>query len=126
MTAALILLMRYYARAFPPPGGTTGAGAKLFNWFVRAHAYYFSLPRLQFEAMTLGLALAAGLLLMPALIYLPGYYVLKPYANGGLFALYFDFIKGLVELRPSCWIALIGPFAFLSLFRISRLILRKL
>ena len=126
MTAALILLMRYYARAFPPAGGTTGAWAKLFNWFVRAHAYYFSLPRLQFEATTLGLALLFGLFVMPALIYLPGYYVLKPYENGGLFALYVDYCKGLVEPRPSCWIALAGPFIFLSLFRIFRFVLRKL
>jgi hypothetical protein len=43
-----------------------------------------------------------------------------------VFALYLDFLKGLVELRPSCWIALAGPFVFLSLFRIFRLILRKL
>jgi hypothetical protein len=100
--------------------------ATLFNWFVRAHAYYFSLSRLQFEAMTLGLALLFGLLVMPALIYLPGYFVLKPYANGGIFALYFDYCKGLIELRPSCWIAVAGPFVFLSLFRIFRLILRKL
>jgi len=100
--------------------------ATLFNWFVRAHAYYFSLPRLQFEAMTLGLALLFGLALMPALIYLPGYYVLKPYANGGVFALYFDYYKGLVQLRPSCWVALAGPFVFLSLVRTFRLILRKI
>ena len=100
--------------------------ATLFNWFVRAHAYYFSLPRLQFEAMTLGLALLFGLLVMPALIYLPGYFVLRPYANGGIFALYLDYYKGLIELRPSCWIAVLGPFVFLSLFRIFRLILRKL
>jgi hypothetical protein len=108
------------------PAESSGALATLFNWFVRAHAYYFSLPRLQFEAMTLGLALLFGLLVMPALIYLPGYFVLKPYANGGIFALYFDYYKGLIELRPSCWIAVIGPFVFLSLFRIFRLILRKL
>jgi len=100
--------------------------AKLFNWFVRAHAYYFSLPRFQFEAMTLGLALLFGLLVMPALIYLPGFFILRPYANGGLLALYWDFFKGLVEMRPSCWIALAGPFVFLTLFRIFRLILRKL
>jgi len=118
--------MRYYARAFPPAGGTTGAMATLLNWFGRAHAYYFSLPRFKFEAMTLGLALLFGLLVVPPLIYLPGNYILKPYADGGLAALYFDFLKGLVELRPSCWIALAGPFAFLSLFRIFRLILRKL
>jgi hypothetical protein len=126
MTAAVILLMRYYARAFPPAGGTTGVGAKLVNWFVRARASYVSLPPLQFEAMTLGLALLFGLLVMPAIIYVPGYYVLKPYANGGLFAFYLDFGKGLVQFRPSFWIALIGPFVFLSLLRVFRLILRKL
>jgi hypothetical protein len=108
------------------PAGLPGAWEKLFNWFVRAHAYYFSLPRLQFEAMTLGLALLFGLFVMPALIYVPGYYVLKPYANGGLFALYVDYFKGLVEFRASCWITLAGPFVFLSLFRTFRFILRKL
>ena len=98
----------------------------MLNWFGRAHAYYFALPRFKFEAMTLGLALLFALLVLPPLIYLPGSYILKPYANGGVFALYLDFFKGLVQLRPSCWIALAGPFAFLSLFRIFRLILRKL
>ena len=100
--------------------------ATLLNWFGRAHAYYYSLPRFKFEAMTLGLALLFGLLVVPPLIYLPGNYVIKPYANGGESALYFDFFKGLVELRPSCRIALAGPFVFLSLFRIYRLILRKI
>jgi hypothetical protein len=118
--------MRYYARAFPPAGETTGTMATLFNWFGRAHAYYFSLPRFQFEAMTLGLVLLFSLVVLPPVIYLPGIYILKPYANGGVFALYVDFFKGLVDLRPSCWIALAGPFAFLTLFRIFRLILRKL
>lgn len=93
---------------------------------MRAHASYLSLPPFKFEATTLGLALLFGLVVMPALIYLPGFYVLKPYANGGMFALYFDYYKGLVELRPSCWIALTGPFLFLSLFRIFRFTLRKL
>ena len=68
-----------------------------------------------------------GLLVMPALIYLARLLTsCRPYANGGLFALYWDFFKGLVELRPSCWIVLVGPFVFLTLFRIFRLILRKL
>jgi hypothetical protein len=98
----------------------------LFKWFERAHAYYFSLPRFKFELTTLGLALLFGLVVLPPLIYLPGFYILKPYQNGGVFALYVDFFKGLVALRPSCWIALAGPFVFLTLFRVFRLILRKL
>jgi hypothetical protein len=108
------------------PAGVLGGLAELVNWLVRARDGYFALPPLKFEATTFGLSLLAGLLVMPALIYLVGSAVLKPYANGGLFALYYDFLKGLVELRPSCWIVLLGPFGFLSLFRIFRYILRKI
>ena len=98
----------------------------MFNWFVRARDYYFALPRPKFEALTLGLAVLVGLLVMPVLIYLAGRYTLREYANGGVFALFFDFYKGLVELRPSCWIVVAGPFVFLTLFRIFRFTLRKI
>jgi hypothetical protein len=123
--------MRYYARAFPPAGGTTGAGQKLFTWFERARDYYFSLSRPKFEAMTFGLAFLAGLLIMPALIYLAGKYTLGAYAHGtvqethGVFSLFLDFFKGLVEPRPSCWVVLLGPFLFLTFARFCRMILRK-
>jgi len=126
MTAALILSMRYYARASPPTGGATGALAELFNWFRRARDYYVSQSRPKFEAMTLGLALLVGLLVMPALIYLAGRNTLEAYEHGGVFSLYLDFFKGLVGLRPSCWIVVLGPYVFLSLVRLFRLILRKL
>lgn len=99
---------------------------KLLNWFVRARDYYFSQSRPKFEALTLGLALLVGLLVMPALIYLAGRYTLREYANGGVFALFGDFYKGLFEMRPSCWIVVLGPFVFLTLIRLFRLILRKI
>jgi hypothetical protein len=119
--------MRYYARACPPTGGTAaGAESNLFNWFVRAHAWYFSQPRLKFEAVTLGLAVLFGLLVMPALIYFAGSLALQAYASGGLFSLYGDFFKGLFEPRSSNWIVLIGPFVFLSLTRLFRLLLSKI
>jgi hypothetical protein len=118
--------MRYYARASPPTGGTTGALAELFNWFTRARDAYFAQPRALFELTTLGLALLAGLLVMPALIYVAGSNTLQAYAGGGVFALYSDFLKGFFTLRPSCWIVAAGPFVFLSLVRLLRLILRKL
>lgn len=98
----------------------------MFNWFWRARDYYFGLPRFKFEAMTLGLAVLFGLVLMPPLIYVAGHYTLKAYANGGLFTLYFDFVKGLIEPRPSCWLVVAGPLVFLSLVRVFRLILRKI
>ena len=98
----------------------------MFTWFTRARAWYVSQPTLTFEAVTLGIALLVGLLVMPALIYLAGRYTLSPYGNGGVFALYFDFFKGLFEPRASCWVVVIGPLVFLSLVRLFRLVLRKL
>ena len=104
----------------------------MFTWFERARGYYFSLSRPKFEAMTLGLTLLVGLIVMPALIYVVGRYTLGAYshgtlyeANSNVFTLFFDFYKGLFEPRPSCWVVVIGPFVFLSFVRICRLILRK-
>jgi hypothetical protein len=59
------------------------------------------LSRPKFEAMTFGLAFLAGLLVMPALVYLAGRYTLGPYAHGtvqethGVLSLFADFFKGL-------------------------------
>jgi hypothetical protein len=118
--------MRYYARACPPTGGTPLEPERLFTWFTRARDYYFSQSRAKFEAITFGLTLLVGLFIMPALIYLAGRYALMAYANGGVFALYSDFFKGLFELRQSCWIVAAGPYLILSMIRVFRLILRKL
>lgn len=113
----------------PPIGGyeaATRVECNLFTWFTRARAWYFAQSTLTFEAVTLGLAVLVGLLLMPALIYMAGRSTLNEYANGGALSLYADFFKGLFEPRSSCWVVLFGPFVFLSLFRLFRLILRKL
>ncbi len=103
-----------------------GVEVTLFTWFSRARAWYFSQPTLSFEAVTLGLAVLVGLLVMPALIYLAGRFTLDAYANGGVFSLYGDFFKGLFEPRASCWVVVAGPFVFLTLFRLMRLARRKL
>jgi hypothetical protein len=100
--------------------------AKLFNWYFRARDWYFALPRFNFEAMTLGLAVLFGLLVMPALIFIVGHIALRDYANGNVFSLYGDFFKGLFEPRPSFWIVVAGPVVFLTLARLFRLALRKL
>jgi hypothetical protein len=107
------------------PAAGNGAIA-LFNWFVRARDWYVAQPRLNFEAITFGLALLVGLLVMPLMIYAAGRFTLEPYANGGLPALYFDFFKGLFRLRASFWIVALGPFVFLTVARLFRLALRKL
>lgn len=98
----------------------------MLNSLVRARDQYFALPRLKFEAVTLGLALLAGLLIMPGLIYLAGHLTLQGYARGNVFMFYFDVLKGLFTLRASCWIIVIGPFVFLGTLRIFRWILRKI
>ena len=108
------------------PALATRAEFTLFTWFTRARAWYISQPIPIFEAVTLGLAVLVGLLVMPALIYLAGGLTLNEYANGGVFALYGDFFKGLFEPRASCWVVVFGPFVFLTLFRIFRIALRKL
>lgn len=108
------------------PALATGAEFTLFTWFTRTRAWYVSQPIPTFEAVTFGLAVLAGLFLMPALIYLVGSLVLNDYANGGVFALYGDFFKGLFEPRASCWVVLFGPYVFLTLLRSFRLVLRKL
>jgi hypothetical protein len=108
------------------PAGLLEGLADLFNWFVRARAWYLALPRFQFEAMTFGLAVLTGLLVMPLFIYLAGVIALKAYANGGVFSLYYDWFAGLFGEHSSFWIVAAGPFAFLSLLRMCRWTLRKL
>lgn len=104
----------------------------MFTWFERARGYYFSQSRPKFEAMTLGLALLVGLIVMPALIYIAGRYTLGTYSHGTVFetnstvfTLFYDFYKGLIQLRPSCWIVVAGPFVFLTFVRLCRFVLRK-
>ena len=98
----------------------------MFNWFVRARDWYLSQPRWIFEPVTCGLMLLVGLIVMPALIYIAGRITLREYQNGAVFALYFDYYKGLAEMRESCWIATLGPYGFFMLYRAFRAILRKL
>jgi hypothetical protein len=108
------------------PAGLLGGSVQLLNSIVRVRDQYFALPTLKFEAVTLGLAVLFGLLIMPALIYLAGSFTLQEYGRGGLLDLYREVFKGLFQLRASYWIVIIGPFVFLSVFRVFRWLLRKL
>jgi hypothetical protein len=107
------------------PAGVLEGPADLFNWFVRARAWYLALPRFQFEAMTFGGAVLFGLLVMPVFIYLAGMIALQAYANGGVFSLYYDWFAGLFGGHSSFWIVVAGPFVFLTLVRLFRRVLRK-
>jgi hypothetical protein len=53
--------------------------------------------------------LILGVVVMPWLIYLAGRSTLGAYANGGPFALWGDFFRGLFDLSAAYWIAALGP-----------------
>ena len=97
----------------------------MFDWFYRARGWYLSQPRLNFEAITVGVALLVGFLVMPALIYVAGSLTLESY-DGGLFSLYYDFFKGLFVPHLSFWWVVAGPLVFLTLLRLFKLILSKI
>ena len=96
---------------------------------MRARDWYFSLPRPQIRSDDVrDSPLLVGLLVMPV-----AHLSRRAIARSGVrqlaacSALYFDFFKGLFEPRPSCWVVVVGPFAFLTLVRLfCRLILRKI
>lgn len=73
--------------------------------------------RLTAELRNLGLCLAAGLIVIPCLIWIIGRGMLGPYTNGGLFALWLDFGRGLLQGSAAFWAILLGPYLFLNLVR---------
>ena len=79
----------------------------------------------QHELMAVGLCLALGLVVMPILIWLIGSSRLGPYANGGLLALWGDYLLALLHGSLAFWLVALGPYAGLWLFRGARLWLRR-
>lgn len=52
----------------------------------------------------------AGAVLLPVLIWVVGRIMFGPYGNGGLFALWADFARQLVEGSLTAWIVLGSPY----------------
>ena len=77
------------------------------------------------EALAASVCLALGLLLMPCLIYAIGRAALGPYARGGLFALWQDYLAGLSGGSEAAWFVLLGPYALFWLLRAGRHLLHK-
>ena len=93
---------------------------------------YRGLKGLRRELATLGLGLAAGLILLPPLIYLAGSIFLGDYIRspsgspvGGVFALWYDYLRGLFSGSMGYWIALLGPYVLLKWLRISGTFVRR-
>lgn len=109
----------------PPPPEGLSPRERLAHWRER----YARLPRAQREGLILGLALIAGLLVMPFLIWFAGSHVLGPYAHGqnthaGPFALLSDYLVGLAHGSAVFWAVALGPALLLLLLRMLIAVLR--
>ena len=98
----------------------------MFSWFTRAWQSYQAQPPLRFELTTLAAALLVGLFVLPVLIFIAGRSTLGAYANGGLWALFADYFRGLAAGYLSNWMAVIGPYVFALLARILAFVWRRL
>jgi hypothetical protein len=79
----------------------------------------------QHEVVGFAICLAIGVTVMPLLIYLVGSSRLGPYANGGLFALWRDYVVALGHLSLVYWLVALGPYAALWMLRGARYLLRR-
>jgi len=67
-----------------------------------------------------GAALLSGLILAPWVIFVAGRLTLGPYGKGGPFALWADFMRGLLELNFAYWFAALGPLLIVTLIALWR------
>jgi hypothetical protein len=77
------------------------------------------------ELLIVATCLGIGVIVMPCLIFLAGRIALGPYAHGNVFALWSDFIRGLVSGSQSVWFIVLGPYLFVWLFRGGRRLLHN-
>ena len=74
------------------------------------------------ELLTVAACIGIG---MPCLIFAAGRIALGPYAHGSLFALWRDFISGLVSGSQAVWFVALGPYLFVWLLRGGRRLLHN-
>lgn len=87
--------------------------------------YYRRSSGARHEFAALALALGLGLVLLPVLIWIVGKATLGPYTNGGLLALWRDFLVALAQGSPACWLVALGPYFGLWVLRIARVSLHR-
>jgi hypothetical protein len=83
------------------------------------------------ELASLLFVLLFGILLLPPLIWVGGRMVLGPYISdplnpepGGPFALWLDYLQGLVHGNPGYWLACLGLYGTFLATRIARAVLK--
>lgn len=89
---------------------------------LRARQSFAGLSRVQRELTIAGLALAAGVFVMPFLIWLAGSRFLGPYTHAdnpqaGPWALFADYVAGLAHGSAVFWVVALGPLVLLELLR---------
>lgn len=73
----------------------------------------------------LGGAVFCGLTLVPVAIFAAGRGTLGEYSNGGLFALWGDYFRGLADFNLAYWFAAAGPLLVLFVFEFWRKTITK-
>ncbi|HEY3731481.1 MAG TPA: hypothetical protein VGL28_09520 [Steroidobacteraceae bacterium] len=77
------------------------------------------------ELLTLAACLGIGVLVMPCLIFAVGRLALGSYAHGNVFALWRDFMAGLLTGSQAVWVIVLGPYLFVWLLRGGRRLLHN-
>jgi hypothetical protein len=112
------------ALATAAAGAACHRGIRMPSW-SRFWRRYRQTSGARHEVMAFGICLALGLLVMPLLIWLVGSARLGPYANGGLLALWHDYLLALVHGSLAFWLVALGPYSGLWLMRGARRWLRR-
>ena len=97
----------------------------VFNALTRFRQLLRSKGPAQRELLWLAFALVIGIVAMPWLTWFVGRISLGPYGNGGGFALWRDYLRGLGQAAQANWILLLGPYVLLSGLRLFRAFWRR-
>jgi hypothetical protein len=84
----------------------------------RARSSLGTQSRARRELILLLVLLAAGLFVLPFIIWTGGFLVLGPYASGGPFALLTNFFVGLARGSSVFWLVALGPYVLSLLLRL--------
>jgi hypothetical protein len=77
------------------------------------------------ELLMIAACIGVGVIVMPCLIFAVGRAALGPYAHGSVFALWHDFMVGLVSGSQAVWFIVLGPYLLVWLLRGGRRLLHN-
>jgi hypothetical protein len=77
------------------------------------------------ELLMFAACIGVGVIVMPCLIFAVGRAALGPYAHGSVFALWHDFMIGLLSGSQAVWFIVLGPYLLAWLLRGGRRLLHN-